>query len=137
MVAVARTFARFLHVESCGQCGACKTHSGAISDLLARVEHGAADDHHLEEIGARLRIVTDQNRCHVPVELQTVVASTLRAFPDEFVARLEGRPRPARLHPLPKIVDLAGGTVTYDRRAALEQPDWTYPPLPTPERRAG
>ncbi len=137
MVAVARTFARFLHVESCGQCGACKTHSGVISDLLARVEHGAADDHDIEEIGARLRIVTDQNRCFVPVELQTVVASILRAFPDEFVARLEGPLRPARLHPLPKIVDLAGGTVTYDRRAALEQPDWTYAPLPAPERRAG
>ena len=35
MVAVARMFARFLNVESCGQCGACKLHSGAISDTLS------------------------------------------------------------------------------------------------------
>jgi NADH:ubiquinone oxidoreductase subunit F (NADH-binding) len=36
MVALARMFARFLHVESCGQCGACKLHSGTVSDTLMR-----------------------------------------------------------------------------------------------------
>jgi NADH-quinone oxidoreductase subunit F len=137
MVAVARMFARFLHVESCGQCGACKTHSGEVSDLLARVELGTAGDQDIEEIGARLRLVTDQNRCYVPVELQTVVASILRAFPEDFVAHLEGTPPPARLYRLPKIVDMADGTVTYDPRIARKQPDWTYTSVPTPERRAG
>jgi hypothetical protein len=32
---------------------------------------------------------------------------------------------------------MADGTVTYDPRIALKQPDWTYAPLPEPERRAG
>jgi NADH-quinone oxidoreductase subunit F len=138
MVAVARMFARFLFVESCGQCGACKTHSGAISELLARVERGRGDDHDIEELGARLRIVTDQNRCYVPVELQAVVASILRAFPDEVVDHLEGRgPSTPRLHRLPKIVDIADGTVTYDPQIALKQPDWTYAPLAAPTPRAG
>jgi hypothetical protein len=35
-------------------------------------------------------MVTDQNRCYLPVELQTVVASILREYPDDFVAHLEG-----------------------------------------------
>jgi NADH-quinone oxidoreductase subunit F len=136
MVAVARMFARFLHVESCGQCGACKTHSGAISEALARLEQ-RGDDADIEEIGARLRVVTDQNRCYVPVELQTVVASILRTFPEDFVAHLEGTPPPTRLYRLPKITDMVDGTVTYDPRIARKQPDWTYTPLPEPDRRAG
>jgi NADH:ubiquinone oxidoreductase subunit F (NADH-binding) len=134
MVSVARMFARFLHVESCGQCGACKLHSGGISDVLERLEGNAADERDIEELGAELRMVTDQNRCYLPVELQTVVASVLRAFPEDFVAHLEGNLAPPRLYRLPKIVDLDGGGVTYDTRIALKQPDWTYI---DDERRAG
>jgi NADH-quinone oxidoreductase subunit F len=133
MLAVARMFARFLHVESCGQCGACKLHSGAISDTLARVERSEAGDRDIDELGAALRMVTDQNRCYLPVELQTVIASILREFPDDFVTHLEGTPTPSRLYRLPQIVDLADGTVTYDARIGLKQPDWTY----TNERRVG
>jgi NADH:ubiquinone oxidoreductase subunit F (NADH-binding) len=133
MVAVARMFARFLHIESCGQCGACKLHSGAISDTLARVERSEAEDRDIEELGAALRVVTDQNRCYLPVELQTVVASILREFPDDFVTHLERTPIPSRLYRLPKIIDLADGTVTYDARIGLKQPDWTH----VDERRAG
>jgi NADH-quinone oxidoreductase subunit F len=133
MVSVARMFARFLYVESCGQCGACKLHSGSVSETLDRLERNAAHDDDIEELGAGLRMVTDQNRCYLPVELQTVVASILRAFPQDFVAHLEGKLTPPRQYRLPKIVDLGRGTVTYDTRIGLKQPDWTY----LDERRAG
>lgn len=133
MVAVARMFARFLYVESCGQCGACKLHSGGISESLERLEHNAGDDGDIAEIGARLPMVTDQNRCHLPVELQTVVASILREFPEDFVAHLDGATAPRRRYHLPKIVDMGGGTVTYDATIGRKQPDWTY----AVERRAG
>ena len=133
MVAVSRMFARFLHVESCGQCGACKLHSGAISDTLALVERNEAEDRNIEELAAGLRVVTDQNRCYLPVELQTVVASILREFPDDFATHLERTPTPSRLYRLPLIVDIADGTVTYDARIGLKQPDWTY----IDDRRAG
>src|SRR5690606_34039621 len=127
MVAVARTFARFLHVESCGQCGACKLHSGGIADALERLERGAARDRDVAELGGLLRMVTDQNRCSLPVGLQTVVASILRAFPEDFVAHLDAVPLPARRrYPLPKIVELGAGTAVYDERIADKRPDWTY-----------
>jgi NADH-quinone oxidoreductase subunit F len=132
MVAVARMFARFLHVESCGQCGACKVNSGGISETLERMEASAADDLDTERLGVLLRMVTDQNRCYLPVELQTVIASIIRAFPDDFVAHLDGSVPPSvdpsRDYQLPKIADLdvAGGTVVYDPRIAFKQPDWTY-----------
>jgi NADH-quinone oxidoreductase subunit F len=125
MVAVARMFARFLHVESCGQCGACKLHSGTISDTLERLEHGAANDRDIQELGAGLQMVTDQNRCYLPVELQTVIASILREFPEDFATHLEATPTPSRLYRLPKIIDMTDGTVTYDTRTALAQSDET------------
>ncbi len=133
MVAVARMFARFLHVESCGQCGACKFHSGVVSGALDRLDRGDADDTTVEELGAALRVVTDQNRCYLPVELQTVVASIMRDFPEDFVAHLERDITPSRRYDLPKIIDIADGNATYDARIALKQPDWTY----AVERRAG
>jgi NADH-quinone oxidoreductase subunit F len=126
LVAVASTFARFLHVESCGQCGACKHHSGTVSETLVRLGRNQADEHDVAEMGAALRMVTDQNRCYLPVELQAVVASILRHFPDDFVAHLDGVAAPPRSHPLPKIADLGDGRVTYDDRIARKQPDWTY-----------
>jgi NADH-quinone oxidoreductase subunit F len=133
MVAVARMFARFLNVESCGQCGACKLHSGAISDTLSLVEQSMAEDRDLEELGAALRMVTDQNRCYLPVELQTVIASIMREFPEDFVTHLEGAVPLPRSYRLPKIVDMADGAVTYDARSPLGQPDRTHVDV----RRAG
>lgn len=126
MVAVARMWSRFLYVESCGQCSACKLNSGEITDRLSRLESGLASVSDVNEIGGLLQQVTDQNRCFLPEEEQTVVSSIMRAFPDEFVDHLE-RLMPARRgYPVPKIVDLADGRVAYDKHVGLKQPDWTY-----------
>ena len=133
MVAVARMFARFLHEESCGQCGACKLHSGTIIEALERLELGDADDHDIDELGPALQMVTDQNRCYLPVELQTVVASILREFPEDFVTHLETNPSPTRLYRLPKITDISNGTATYADTTAAARADGTYLDI----RRAG
>lgn len=72
-------------------------------------------------------MVTDQNRCSLPVGLQTVTASIMREFPEDFVAHLDALVLPPRRrYQLPKIIDLGGGTVTYDDQIARKQPDWTY-----------
>jgi NADH-quinone oxidoreductase subunit F len=127
MVDVARTLSRFLYVESCGQCRACKFGSGEITRALDLLGGGDGTEHEIEVIGARLRSVTDQTRCYLAAEEQAMVSSILRAFPEEFALHLEGRcssdPRPIQV---PKIVDLADGVVTYDDRQARKQPDWTY-----------
>lgn len=127
MVEVARQFSRFLYVESCGQCPACKRGSGEITARLEAIEAGAGDDRDITEIGAWLAQVTDGNRCYLAVEEQTVVSSVLRAFPEEFAAHLEQRscPRPRPL-PFPKVVDVRGGVATYDTSHARKRPDWTY-----------
>jgi NADH-quinone oxidoreductase subunit F len=127
MVEVAAMLSRFLHVESCGQCPPCKLGTGAITDALDRILTGAGSDADLSIISERLRIVTDGNRCFLPVEEQQLISSILREYPEDFATHLEtGRcPRPRRLE-IPKIVDIADGVVTYDSRQARKRPDWTY-----------
>ena len=65
-----------------------------ITDRLLAIEQGAGTDDDLAEINARLRTVTDANRCYLGTEEQNVVSSILRAFPDAFAARLEGSAGP-------------------------------------------
>jgi NADH:ubiquinone oxidoreductase subunit F (NADH-binding) len=127
MVEVALMLSRFLFVESCGQCPPCKLGTGDITAALGRIRAGEGDDADLGRIAERLRIVTDGNRCYLPVQERVVVSSILRSFPDDFAAHLEGRCISGRgLLPTPKIADLADGVVTYDIRQDRKRPDWTY-----------
>jgi NADH:ubiquinone oxidoreductase subunit F (NADH-binding) len=125
MVAVARMVSRFLYVESCGQCPACKFGTGEVTAYLDRIATGQGASRDVELIGARLDTVTDANRCYLGTQEQVVISSLLRAFPEDFVAHLEGAP-PAPELTVPKLVALSDGVATYDPRQARKRPDWTY-----------
>ncbi len=133
MTCVAAMFSRFLYVESCGQCPACKFGTGEVTSYLERIVAGLGDEADVETIGRRLETVTDSNRCYLPVEEQLVIGSILREFPEDLAAHLEGRPLPSRPYPMPKIDDLGDGRVVYDRRQSRKRPDWTYAPDPSDE----
>jgi NADH-quinone oxidoreductase subunit F len=127
MVAVARMVSRFLYVESCGQCRACKFGCGEITRQLDEIAEARGELDNIASIGARLLGITDQNRCFLGEEEQRVVASLLRSFPQDFTAELEGAP-PLEALPVPKIVDINDGVATYDDNQMRKQPDWTYFP---------
>lgn len=127
MVNVAREVSRFLSVESCGQCPACKNGSMGITEHLVRIESGQASDHDLGEMNALLRTVNDANRCFLGTEEQISISSILRTFPEDFARRLDGLTEGRGDVLIPLIKDIAAdGTVTYDERHAFKQPDWTY-----------
>jgi NADH-quinone oxidoreductase subunit F len=127
MVSVARELSRFLAVEACGQCPPCKTGAIDITDRLLSIEQGTGGDADLGVINARLRTITDGNRCYLGMEEQNVVSSILRAFPEAFAARLEGTAGGLRPVMVPLLKDiLDDGTVIYDERHLRKQPDWTY-----------
>jgi NADH-quinone oxidoreductase subunit F len=127
MVDAAYRLSRFLSVESCGQCPPCKIGSGEITAHLERIETGAGTESDVTAIHGWLERVTDGNRCYLAVEERLLVSSVLRAFPEEFAEHLEHHacPRPGR-QPIPKLLDLAGGSATYDERFWNKRPDWTY-----------
>jgi NADH-quinone oxidoreductase subunit F len=127
MVDLAYTISRFLYVESCGQCPACKFGTGEVTAYLDRLLSLRATERDIQTIGARLRTVTDGNRCALPIEERDIMASFLRDFPEEFADHLEGQRCTGR-HDLglPKIDDIVDGVAIYDQRQQYKQPDWTY-----------
>ncbi|MEO7397219.1 MAG: NADH-ubiquinone oxidoreductase-F iron-sulfur binding region domain-containing protein [Ilumatobacteraceae bacterium] len=127
MVSVAREVSRFLSVESCGQCPACKQGSIGITNILTSIEQGTGQDADLGALNALLRTVTDANRCYLGTEEQQVVSSILRAFPDDFAAHLESATSTRAPVDVALIKDiLDDGTVLYDTRHHHKRPDWTY-----------
>ena len=127
MVELAYQYSRFLWIESCGQCPACKLGTQEITSRLNEIEACRGSDTDVEVIGARLANVTDGSRCFLPVEEQNVVGSILRAFPDEFAAHLEGAcPKPRDDLVAPKLVDIVDGRAVYDEHHRAKRPDWTY-----------
>jgi NADH:ubiquinone oxidoreductase subunit F (NADH-binding) len=127
MVAVAAELTRFLAVESCGQCPPCKRGSMELTEILTRIAAGGGSDGDLGRIEALLGSVTDANRCYLGTEVQRLVSSVLREFPEDVAAHLEGRRTLERDVVVPKVVELdVGGAVVYDERHRLKLPDWTY-----------
>jgi NADH-quinone oxidoreductase subunit F len=130
IVQVTAMLARFLGVESCGQCPPCKLHGMAIAELLDKLVRGEGTTTDLEDIRKRCALVTEANRCYLPVGHALLVRSTMDAFPGAFEDRLTS-PSPAeRSVPVPKIddLDVDAGTVVLDPDYHRKQPDWSYLP---------
>jgi NADH:ubiquinone oxidoreductase subunit F (NADH-binding) len=132
MVAATLTFARFLAIESCGQCPACKHGTEEIAESLERLERGLGTADDLAAVRQKCGTVTGGSRCALPLGAEALVSSALEAFEDEFTAHV-GRscPLPRDL-PVPKITDFddATGRFDYDERYRLKRPDWTYAAAP-------
>ncbi|MGH8906567.1 MAG: NADH-ubiquinone oxidoreductase-F iron-sulfur binding region domain-containing protein [Egibacteraceae bacterium] len=128
IVQVTCTLARFLAIESCGQCQACKFGTAEICERLDRIVRGKGDATDLEEIRRRCATVTDGNRCYLPVGAALTVMSTLERFADEFIAHLGVASDPDVAVDVPKILDLdhATGEVAYDLDYRRKRSDWSY-----------
>ncbi len=126
LAAVAAGVARFLAVESCGQCTPCKRDGLVIASLLGKVARSDAAPTDLEELDARVATVADSARCNLATQQQVVVRSILDAVPDVVEAHLEGRAAPAAPEPVVAILDIEGGRAVLDEHELAKQPDWTY-----------
>ncbi len=131
MTAVAAGVARFLAVESCGQCTPCKADGLAIADALDRLcgGDGAAAD--LDGVAKALTTVADGARCNLASQQQAVVGGILESWNDELIRRATGPAEGAgdgRIEPYPiaAITALDDDGVSVDVRQRDKQPDWTY-----------
>ena len=128
VVAATLAFARFLSVESCGQCPACKQGTAAITESLERIERGDGSTRDIDTLLAKCGTVTGGQRCALPTGAAALVRSALTRFPVEFDEHLR-MPCPLRHDlPVPKIVDFdeTSGRFRYDDRYRLKRPDWSY-----------
>jgi NADH:ubiquinone oxidoreductase subunit F (NADH-binding) len=126
LAAVAHGVARFLSVESCGQCTPCKEDGLALAGLLDRVRRSDSQDLDLLAIDDHVRRVADSARCFLAHQQQRVLGSITTEFADDLRVHAEGKVDPAADVLVAPIADLADGVVTLDERQAAKQPDWTY-----------
>ena len=129
MVQAAWRYSRFLFVESCGQCPACKFGTGEVTQTLSAIQAGGGSERDLELILVRARGSTGGQKCALPTGESLLMQSLVQSFGDEFASHV-GRscPLPREL-PFHKLVDwdAATGRFAYDLAYADKQPDWTYP----------
>ena len=126
LVAVAHGVARFLAVESCGQCAACKQDGLEIAGLLNRMRLSEASQDDLDELARRVDTVAEGARCFLAYQQQRVVGSLLQLFPELVRGHISGGAPPAETELIAPIVDIAGGRVVLDEHEAQKQPDWTF-----------
>lgn len=134
---LAQGVARFLYVESCNQCTACKHGLRMAHDSLTEMfdSETASDDDYLSALyGARS--APQGNRCYLPVQGSLLIGSLLETFELEFAQQLA---RPERDIPeilITKITDFdpERGVFTWDEKQARKNPDWTYESESRPPR---
>ncbi|HUQ62139.1 MAG TPA: NADH-ubiquinone oxidoreductase-F iron-sulfur binding region domain-containing protein [Acidimicrobiales bacterium] len=126
MVSVAAGVARFLAVESCGQCMPCKLDGITLTQHLTKVTSSNATNHDLDVIRKRLGTVADRSRCFLATQHQVVVGSIFEQFPDEFTAHLDRTSEQVEPELIAELIDIRGGAAVLDERHRDKQPDWTY-----------
>jgi NADH:ubiquinone oxidoreductase subunit F (NADH-binding) len=126
LVAVAQGVARFLGVESCGQCTPCKQDGLRVAELLDAARRSAAHGPDRAELDERLANVAYGARCNLATQQQLVVGSILSLFPDVVRAHFEDSIPAVEPELIAPIVDIAGGVARLDEHHRLKQPDWTY-----------
>lgn len=128
MVQATYLYSRFLSVESCGQCPACKFGTGEVTRLLQAIDGEGGSSGDVELILVRARGSTDGQKCALPTGESLLVQSVVQLFADEFRQHIGAScPRPREL-PFHKIVDWDPGDrrFSYDLSYPRKQPDWTY-----------
>jgi NADH:ubiquinone oxidoreductase subunit F (NADH-binding) len=132
MVRVAQAVARFLYVESCNQCPACKHGLRVASEILdgsfypGEQEH--ASTHDIDHVLFGAHSAPQANRCYLPVQGSVVISSLIHHFRSEFDAQFSHVAERSAPYPVPLMVefDEAEHRFVYDMKFAAKNPDWTY-----------
>ncbi len=126
VAAVAAGVARFLAIESCGQCTPCKSEGLALATLLERIRAGDPDPSDLDRVHDHLSRVAERARCPLAGQQETVVGRLVELFPGSFTSHIEGRVPASPLFPVLPVVGFADEKAILDEHQLEKQPDWTY-----------
>jgi NADH-quinone oxidoreductase subunit F len=125
LVAVAQGVARFLSVESCGQCEPCKSDGLAIAQLLDTVRTSTATGDTLAQLEGRFARVDDGARCALAGQQRAAVASLIELGRESVDHHLTGSVQGAGRFLIAPIVDLVHGRAVVDTTQIDKLPDWS------------
>jgi NADH:ubiquinone oxidoreductase subunit F (NADH-binding) len=127
MTAVAAGVARFLAVESCGQCTPCKVDGLSLADALDRLCAGTGGRADLDAAARSLVTIADGARCNLASQQQAVVGAILEGWDDELVRRATGDVPSVEPYFVAEVVTIDDeGDVALDEARRTKQPDWTH-----------
>jgi NADH-quinone oxidoreductase subunit F len=125
-ISVAAGAARFLAIESCGQCTPCKQDGAEIARLLGDMARGEAGPDDLLTIKAKLDTVATGALCSLAGQQQAVVGSLVKTFEEQISAHLRPGSAAIGIHLIAQLVGLGETMEELDATFADKQPDWTY-----------
>lgn len=91
MVELARFFLEFTQAESCGQCPPCRIGTKRMLEILTRITEGRGRAEDLELLEELAHGVREGSLCGLGRTAPNPVLTTLRYFPTEYEAHLQGR----------------------------------------------
>ena len=125
-LAIAEGVARFLEVESCGQCEPCKRDGLAIANHLRVIMGWGEGEIQHEDLLVRLDTVARGARCNLARQTEGIVGAIFRDFAYELQARVDGKATHAEPIIIAPIRDIVEGQAVLDERQVTKQPDWTH-----------
>jgi NADH:ubiquinone oxidoreductase subunit F (NADH-binding) len=126
LVGVGAGVARFLAVESCGQCRHCKDDGLTLAAIMARLAASQPDGTDAEELPTRLDLVAEGARCNLATQQQVVVGSILEQSPHLVAAHAAGTAPAVEPAPIAELRAVGDGRATLDESHRTKQPDWTH-----------
>ena len=128
LLAAAAGVARFLAVESCGQCIPCKRDGLALAERLREMCAGNTEADDAATITDLLGTVADGARCALATQQQSAVGSlvALAGQQPPRDASADGDIEPPGPLLVAELVDIVDGKPAYDDEFTRKQPDWTY-----------
>jgi NADH:ubiquinone oxidoreductase subunit F (NADH-binding) len=124
LVAVAHGVARFLSVESCGQCTPCKQDGLRIAQLLDAARRSELD--RTDTLVALADTVTRGARCYLAQQQQNVLLGLLERFPGAVDAHVNRAVGPVGEFPIVPLLDIVDGEAVLDFDELDLHPDWQY-----------
>ena len=124
-LALAAGVSRFLAVESCAQCTACKVDGLAIADALARLCANEGEETDVETVESRLATVADGARCAIGRQHQEVVGGVLAAFPGALDAHRSGAATAVEPMAVGAVASIDQGVATVAAITADDDPWWS------------
>jgi len=124
--AVGHGVARYLAVESCGQCTPCKADGLELAARFGRLRRSEAGEADLVEVATRLDTVTEGARCFLASQQERVLRSIVDGWEDQLREHLDGHQPAADLELIAPILDIEDERAVVDRRHLGKQPDWSF-----------
>ena len=127
-LAVAAGVSRFLAVESCGQCSACKQDGVQLFERLRSMLANGGSEADLTVVDRLLGTITDGARCNLATQHQLVVGSILGRFKDNVRSHLQ--PGQASSEPvlITEMMSVDSETAAVDDSFLNKRADWTFAP---------